>query len=244
MALYYAARNGYEDVVDLLCQHGGHEGLKPDIAAHDRAASMEAFSGGRENDLKGSRRSSNTILIWFSGATTAGRLPMCAVVEDWRIAAGQPGHVTKDVNGATPLHWAARNGHKDVAELLLASEADVDAGKTHADALHFAAEEGHKDVAELLVASKADVNAKNNIDVTPLLCRRRGPQGRAELLLASRADVGAKESSTAARLCTWRRLGATRTWPDYCADTTKCIRRRRPLRMKNQTQLWTRSATN
>ena len=34
---------------------------------------------------------------------------------------------SKDNNGGTPLHWAALNGHKDVAELLLANRADVNA---------------------------------------------------------------------------------------------------------------------
>ncbi|MGO8926242.1 MAG: ankyrin repeat domain-containing protein, partial [Limisphaerales bacterium] len=51
----------------------------------------------------------------------------------------------------TPLHLAARLGHKDVAELLLASKADVNAkdngGQTP---LHLAVVFGHKDVAELL----------------------------------------------------------------------------------------------
>ena len=37
---------------------------------------------------------------------------------------------SKDMLGDTPLHWAARHGHKEVAELLLASEADVDVRDT------------------------------------------------------------------------------------------------------------------
>ena len=35
--------------------------------------------------------------------------------------------LSKDDSGDTPLHWAALNGHKEVAELLLARKADVDA---------------------------------------------------------------------------------------------------------------------
>ena len=34
---------------------------------------------------------------------------------------------SKDTNGTTPLHWAAINGHKDVASLLLANKAAVNA---------------------------------------------------------------------------------------------------------------------
>jgi ankyrin repeat protein len=37
---------------------------------------------------------------------------------------------TKDSLGMAPLHWAAERGHKDVAALLLAYDADVDA-KSH-----------------------------------------------------------------------------------------------------------------
>src|ERR1035438_7582111 len=85
---------------------------------------------------------------------------------------GNPGLVDK--SGMTPLHWAAARGHKDVAELLLANGADVNAKNTGTTGLntgltplHYAAGSGHKDVAELLLANKADVNAKSD-RVTPL----------------------------------------------------------------------------
>ena len=64
---------------------------------------------------------------------------------------------------------AAYEGHKDVAELLLANKADVNArDNTAMTPLHMAAIWGHKDVAELLLANKADVNAKDNNGGTPL----------------------------------------------------------------------------
>ena len=60
------------------------------------------------------------------------------------------------------MHCAAQNGHKDVAELLLASQADVDAReeKYGGMALHCAAKNGHWDVADLLLTNRADINAK------------------------------------------------------------------------------------
>jgi Ankyrin repeats (3 copies)/Ankyrin repeats (many copies) len=76
---------------------------------------------------------------------------------------------TKSENGQTPLHFAAENGHRDVAELLLANKAEVNARDTFRKTpLHYAAENGHKDVAELLLANKADVNAKESLGETPL----------------------------------------------------------------------------
>jgi ankyrin repeat protein len=76
---------------------------------------------------------------------------------------------SKDKYGYTPLHVAAKAGHKEVAEFLLAHGADVNAvddmGRTP---LHWAAASGRMDMVELLLANKADVNAKDNDHATPL----------------------------------------------------------------------------
>ena len=98
----------------------------------------------------------------------------------------------KDKQGATPLHWAA---NKDVAELLLASGANVNAKDNNSlTPLHWAALDGHADLAEILLASKAQVNAKNDaIGYTALhFAARSGHSDLAELLLANGADVNAK----------------------------------------------------
>jgi hypothetical protein len=75
----------------------------------------------------------------------------------------------KGLLGLTPLHCAAQFGHRDVAELLLASGAKVNATDSDGETpLHWAARSGHKDIAELLLASGAEVNAKNHDGETPL----------------------------------------------------------------------------
>src|ERR1022692_742771 len=107
-----------------------------------------------------------------------------------------------DKSGMTPLHWAASRGHKDVAELLLANKADVNARNTGPTRLnigmtplHYAAGSGHKAVVELLVANGADVNARSG-RVTPLhLAARDGHKNVAELLLANKADVNARDNT-------------------------------------------------
>ena len=68
----------------------------------------------------------------------------------------------KDTNSCTPLFLAAIYDHKDVAELLLANKADVNARtKKGQTPLHFVAIADHTDMAELLLGKGADVNAKD-----------------------------------------------------------------------------------
>ena len=79
-----------------------------------------------------------------------------------------------DDDGWTPLHEAALNGHKGIAELLIEKGANLnakdrgrvpaeDTGKTP---LHLAAKKGHNEVAELLIAEGADVNAKSESGIS------------------------------------------------------------------------------
>lgn len=124
--------------------------------------------------------------------------------------------LSKDKYGYTPLHWAALAGHKDVAELILANGADVNAisnkgripwregelngrkvvvlldSNCGCAPLHIAALNGHKDVVELLLAKGADVNA--NKGRTPLHSAA-GHKEIMELLLLHGADVNAKASN-------------------------------------------------
>jgi ankyrin repeat protein len=60
------------------------------------------------------------------------------------------------------LNLAASEGHKEIAELLIAAGVDVNtkSGRWGMAPLHYAAHGGHKETAELLIAKGADVNAK------------------------------------------------------------------------------------
>jgi hypothetical protein len=84
---------------------------------------------------------------------------------------GQPNLVSsKDEEyGQTPLHIAAFNDRLDVAKLLLANKADVNAkAKNGSTPLHLAAAKGNKDMADFLLANKADVNAVDNDGWSPM----------------------------------------------------------------------------
>jgi hypothetical protein len=97
---------------------------------------------------------------------------------------------SKDKGLVTPLHWAADWGYKDIADLLLAYGADVNArNNIRSVPLHKAAAGGHDEVAKLLLAKKADVNAKNLFGETPLHgAVDKGHKAVTELLLANNAD--------------------------------------------------------
>ena len=94
----------------------------------------------------------------------------------------------------TPLQFAAQYGHKDVAELLLANKADVEA-KSHGGwtPLLNAVFGGHKDLVELLLTKKANVNYQEEAGRSALhFAAQNGYTEIAALLLANNADVNAK----------------------------------------------------
>jgi ankyrin repeat protein len=106
--------------------------------------------------------------------------------------------LSKDENDLTLLHGAATLGLKDMADLLIAKGADVNA-KTDPGAwtaLHWAAGNGHVDVVKVLLAGKAKVNAKNSFGSTPLH-RAVGANHKevVKILLAAKADVNARDKS-------------------------------------------------
>jgi len=66
------------------------------------------------------------------------------------------------------LLYAAEKGNKDLAELLIAHNADVNAKNGAGDTpLIVAQSNGHDDVAKLLLAQNPDVNTKDSDGDTP-----------------------------------------------------------------------------
>jgi len=128
----------------------------------------------------------------------------------------------RDAAGLTPLHLAARQGHRDAAELLLGRRADVNAqDNTGSTPLHHAADasgrepleanpyltgplleqaqaeyQRHVDVVHLLLDHEAQADARDDNGDTPLLwAAMRGNRAIADLLLAHGADVNARDTA-------------------------------------------------
>ena len=126
----------------------------------------------------------------------------------------------KGGTGRTPLHWAAIEGHKEIAELLIAEGADVNAktndGKTPLDeainpfynkteisnllrkhggkhgTIHSAVGGGDVEAVKEFLAAGADVNVKDKRRFTPLhWASISGHKEAVELLIAEGADVNA-----------------------------------------------------
>src|SRR5688572_7972638 len=69
----------------------------------------------------------------------------------------------------TPLQLAAEKGRAQLAELLIARGAKIDARDVGGDSpLAWAAANGHDDVVRLLVDKGADVNSRSAKSMTPL----------------------------------------------------------------------------
>ncbi|XP_058625936.1 caskin-2 isoform X5 [Onychostoma macrolepis] len=73
-----------------------------------------------------------------------------------------------DSNCNTPLHLAARNGHKDVIRLLLKAGIDINRTTKAGTALHEAALYGKTEVVRLLLDNGIDVNIRNTYNQTAL----------------------------------------------------------------------------
>lgn len=74
-----------------------------------------------------------------------------------------------DEDGRTRLHKAALKNRKEVVELLVAKDAELNAQDRYGfTPLHYAAQRGHPEVAQLLIAEGADPGKRNHYDYTPL----------------------------------------------------------------------------
>ncbi|KAJ1525246.1 hypothetical protein ONE63_010071 [Megalurothrips usitatus] len=74
-----------------------------------------------------------------------------------------------DDHGFSPLHWASKEGHSKIAELLIQRGARINATNRGDDTpLHLAAAHGHREIVHMLLRNKADINFTNEHGNSPL----------------------------------------------------------------------------
>jgi ankyrin repeat protein len=101
-------------------------------------------------------------------------------------------------DGMTALHWAARHGHVELAEMLVYAGAHVDATTRLGPytPVMIAAEGGHGGVVEALLAAGADLEVTTSTGVTALhLAARSGSEQAVSALLDRGAAVDVAESA-------------------------------------------------
>jgi ankyrin repeat protein len=99
-------------------------------------------------------------------------------------------------DGSTALHWAVTTDNLALAELLLASHANVDAETRLAGLtpLHLAAQSGNAPMVELLIKHGALVNKGNGHGTTPLMmAAASGSAAAVTALVEHGADVNLRE---------------------------------------------------
>jgi ankyrin repeat protein len=103
----------------------------------------------------------------------------------------------RDRFGARPLSHAARNGHLQMVDLLLAHGTPINARNlAGATALYFAAERGRVEVARRLIERGADVNLTGRSGISPIAAAAyAGSDAIVEVLLAHGADERAADET-------------------------------------------------
>jgi ankyrin repeat protein len=107
----------------------------------------------------------------------------------------------KDASGATPLFFAAENGHDSVTEQLIAARCGVDLQKnTGSTPLYIAAEKGHACVTEQLIAARCNVDLRTNYGATPLLiAAENGHASVTKQLIAACCKIDLQDETWLAR---------------------------------------------
>ena len=212
-ALSHAASGGHIEIAELLIAAGAdvnakndfgftpldnaevYAGLQPRHATFDKLITdFIRKHGGKSGESLKAKESIH--IAAKTGNIKAVKQHLAAGVDVNAKGSGAFGFGAMMGGGGerTPLSWATSGAHKEVAELLIAEGADVNAKDEHGGTpLHQAASWKKKEMVELLIAEGADVNAKKDRGMTPLLYAIiGGDYGIVELLIAKGADVNAK----------------------------------------------------
>ncbi|XP_065805789.1 caskin-2-like isoform X2 [Labrus bergylta] len=174
--LHYAAWQGKADSVLLLLRAGAavnSSSLDGQIPLH-----LSAQYGHYEVSEMLLQHQSNPCLMNKAKKTPLdlacefGRLKVAQLLLSSNMVAalleGEGGDDNMDGPSLTPLHLAARNGHKDIIKLLLKAGIDINRSTKAGTSLHEAALYGKTEVVRLLLDAGINVNIRNTYNQTAL----------------------------------------------------------------------------
>ena len=102
-----------------------------------------------------------------------------------------------DRDGLTPLHWAARLGHIEIAQALLSRNAHTEKHTKFQDRtpLYYAAWHNHASIVAILIEAGAAVNATSKMDGATALHKasQQGHEDCVRVLLAANAHVNQRD---------------------------------------------------
>ncbi|XP_028263975.1 caskin-2 isoform X2 [Parambassis ranga] len=174
--LHYAAWQGKADSVLLLLRAGAsvnstsHDGQIPlHLAAQYGHYEVSEMLLQHQSNPCLSNKAKKTPLDL---ACEFGRLKVAQLLLSSNMVAalleGEGGSDSPDSPSTTPLHLAARNGHKDIIKLLLKAGIDINRATKAGTALHEAALYGKTEVVRLLLDAGINVNIRNTYNQTAL----------------------------------------------------------------------------
>jgi ankyrin repeat protein len=103
-----------------------------------------------------------------------------------------------DVNGLTPLIWAAGIGKPETVAVILAKKPDLNVkdGVTGDTALMRSVRSGKPESLKLLIEAGADVNLPNKQGYSPVqLAALSGTADKVQMLLDAKADLSGKDAT-------------------------------------------------
>ena len=183
--LHLAAQNGHKHVAAVLIRHGSDVNAK-NVLSQDTPLHLAAENGHKHVV--------EVLLQHGSDVNTRNNRRLMLNQFDAMMQLQfflQHGFDTTVYVRNTPLHLAAENGHRQVAEDLILHGSDVNAeNNLRQSPLHLAAQHGHKCVAEVLIKHGSYVNTGWQ---TPLhLAALNGHKDISELLIQQGSDVNAR----------------------------------------------------